>query len=127
MDEIIIGKFRQHFGKVRYTVVEPGNVIEKFRQRAKEGDELADVEFTWRNTKYDDFCRGIENAEKKFDFISLIHSAYYMEDLTSSLQKLVDSLNEGGALLIITNTGKDVALSPPSHRIRGYLCSFPIS
>ena len=107
MDEIIIGKFRQHFGKVLYTVVEPGNVIDKFRQRVKEGDELVDVEFAWRNTKYDDFCRGIEDAEAKFDFISLVHSAYYMEDLTSSLYKLVDSLNEGGALLIITNTGKN--------------------
>ena len=101
----MIRQFRQHFGRVRYTVVEPGNVIENFKQRAKESRDLENVQFTWKNMTYDEFCREEINNEKKYAFIGMIHSVYYMDDLTKTLAKLVGSLTRGGALLIMSNSG----------------------
>ncbi|XP_071481092.1 histamine N-methyltransferase-like [Diadema antillarum] len=103
MDEIIIEKLRLYFGKVRYTAVEPGKVIEQFERRVHNSLDLKATEFSWKNMTYEDFCRSEMKHGRKFTFISLIHSAYYFDDIQESLRSLMGSLERGGALLIIVN------------------------
>ncbi|XP_072164371.1 histamine N-methyltransferase-like [Diadema setosum] len=105
MDEIIIEKLRLYFGKVRYTAVEPGKVIEQFEHRVHNSIDLKATEFSWKNMTYEDFCRSETKHSRKFTFISLIHSAYYFDDIQESLRSLMGSLEKGGALLIIVNRG----------------------
>ncbi|XP_781932.1 histamine N-methyltransferase [Strongylocentrotus purpuratus] len=104
MDSIIIGKFRQKFGKLRYTVIEPGSVIEQFKNKVHSNDELNDIEFDWKDTTFSEVCRDATSLKNKFVFISAIHSAYYFEDFSDSMSHLLDFLVDGGALMIIANS-----------------------
>ncbi|XP_054749586.2 histamine N-methyltransferase-like [Lytechinus pictus] len=104
MDSIIIGKFREVFGNLRYTVIEPGSVIEQFKT-VHLSDEVKEVTFDWKNKTLSDVCRDdAMKLKNKFVFISAIHSAYYFDNLVDSLSNLLDFLVDGGSLMIIVNS-----------------------
>ena len=105
MDEIMIGKLCQHFPRFSYTVVEPGKAIEQFKHRVDRKDEFKTVDFCWSNMTYEEFCRSESESDRKFSFISLVHSAYYLDNLRQSLRCLMGSIKDGGVLLIMLNRG----------------------
>lgn len=109
MDSIIIGKFRQKFGNLRYTVIEPGSVIEQFKNKVHSNDDLKDIAFDWKDETLSEVCRDATSLKNKYVFISAIHSAYYFEDVSDSMSHLLDFLVDGGALMIIANSGWSAA------------------
>ena len=105
MDLIIANNFRQNFGKLRYTVIEPGSVIEQFKNKVYSNNEMKGVVFDWKNSTLAEVCRDASSYEGKFIFISAIHSAYYFDHFEDSISHLFNYLAVGGALMFIVNTG----------------------
>lgn len=85
-------------------VIEPAAVTPLSRQ---------DVE--WRTVRVEDYA-----AERRFDWINVRHSAYYLSDTIRELTRLAGMLAEGGALAL-THWSRDCIL----HRIHRQVCGEP--
>ncbi|XP_071490781.1 histamine N-methyltransferase-like [Diadema antillarum] len=104
-DQVIIRKLIKHFGRLSYTIVEPGGIIEKFRLNVSTDPELRAAQYTWHNVPFENFCLKTSGSSDKYEFISVIHSVYYLKDTTSSLKCLLEILQDGGVLMFIINDG----------------------
>ena len=72
-------------------------------------NELTNVTFDWRNEAIGDYLSNVDKEasssdgadnQSKYHFISLIHSAYHLPDMTRCLGQLYDLLEKDGVILI---------------------------
>ncbi|XP_071488254.1 histamine N-methyltransferase A-like [Diadema antillarum] len=111
-DILLLRMLSQRFTRFNHVVVEPARVFLEHFQSAvpKESSSgtrsiLGAANFEWLNETLQEYMakksgRSAEGSPQQFDFISAVHSLYYVDDLRGALQFLYDSLAPGGILLI---------------------------
>ncbi|XP_071489424.1 histamine N-methyltransferase-like [Diadema antillarum] len=111
------------FKRVRVNVVEPAGIIREFQQLAAslrenraDGNSLA---FTWHQITLESYMKKslLASQRHRFAFITALQSLYYVQDIDSTMDFLLDSLEEGGILLIEIN--------PASNQTEEFLIDKP--
>ncbi len=86
-------EFLTGFGKVYYTALEPAeNQLQKFRLNIH-ADNLVYIKLI--NAKWENY-----QPNQKYDFIYCSHAFYYIQNWEDSINKMLNSLNENGKILI---------------------------
>eukprot|EP00057_Strongylocentrotus_purpuratus_P004067 XP_003727942.1 PREDICTED: histamine N-methyltransferase [Strongylocentrotus purpuratus] len=129
-DLMMLEKFLRHFTKIHYTVVEPDQpAFNDFKQSVEKSSSLSRVVFDWRNTTIEEYWKKSEDSPG-FDFISMVHTAYYLKDVGITMDRLLASLTDGGVSLLVHKSGENKTsefarqlpwLSKPSHMSPGRL------
>ncbi|XP_071476280.1 histamine N-methyltransferase-like [Diadema antillarum] len=126
-DIILLRMFSQRFACFNHVVLEPARVyLEEFQSAATKESSSADwsvpgaANFEWHNETLEEYMakksgQSNEGSPQQFDFISAVHSLYYVDDLRVALKFLYDSLAPGGILL--TTLLKDTS-SLNAHEFR---------
>ncbi|XP_072179835.1 histamine N-methyltransferase-like [Diadema setosum] len=111
-DILILRMLSQRFPRFNHVVVEPTrDFLEQFQSAAaKESSSgawsaLGAADFEWHNETLQEYMakksgQSAKGSPQQFDFISAVHSLYYVEDLRLALQFLYDSLAPGGIFLV---------------------------
>ena len=100
-----IRQILREINRVTCTVVEPTNEAAIMKHVLETSPDLNDVKFSWRHEKLEDYAIGPFGGQKHH-VISAIHSLYYMNDLENQLRCLLSSLEEGGFLFAVLESGK---------------------
>ncbi|XP_041478598.1 histamine N-methyltransferase-like [Lytechinus variegatus] len=127
-DIMMLEKFLRHFPKIHYTVVEPDQpAFQEFKDTVEKSSNLSNVSFDWQNTTIEGYWKNSEDSQE-FDFISMVHTAYYLEDVGMTMDRLLASLTVGGASLFVHKSGENKTsefahqlpwISKPSHMSPG--------
>ncbi|XP_071476277.1 histamine N-methyltransferase-like [Diadema antillarum] len=114
-DILLLRMLSQRFSRFNHIVVEPGTVfLEQFQSVVAKESSSGDwsvpgaANFEWHNETLEEYMakkngqstEGSPQHWQQFDFISAVHSLYYVDDLRVALQFLYDSLAPGGICLI---------------------------
>ena len=85
--------------KILWTVVElNAAAIREFKDKAAQWEGLKNVEFRWFCTTFQDFMRKLDTGAK-YDFITFIHSLYYMDERQVLEASYSNILKDGGIIL----------------------------
>ncbi|XP_071485284.1 histamine N-methyltransferase-like [Diadema antillarum] len=112
----MLDSLRKCFKRVRVSVVEPAGVIREFQRLAElRENRIADADnvltFEWHQITLDSYMKKslLASQRQRFAFIIAVQSLYYVHDIDSTMDFLLDSLEEGGILLIGMNTASNKA------------------
>ena len=72
-------------------------------------EETKEVKFSWRQEKLEDYRRGC-HGYAKYHVISAINSLYFVDDLGSDLGYLLSSIEPGGFLIVVLDSGQLISL-----------------
>ncbi|XP_072179833.1 histamine N-methyltransferase-like [Diadema setosum] len=110
-DIILLRMLSRRFARFNHVVLEPARVyLEEFQSAAAKESSSGDwsvpgaANFEWHNETLEEYMakkndQSSEGSPQPFDFISAVHSLYYVDDLRAALQFLYDNLAPGGILL----------------------------
>ena len=91
------------------TAIEPSSEGRIMEDALKTTEETKDVKFSWRQEKLEDYRKGC-HGYTKFHVISAINSLYYVDDLESDLSYLLSSVEPGGFLIVVLDSGQLLSL-----------------
>ena len=79
-------KLQAKFGKIKACVAEPSKeLIGNYKDRVTRNDDgVQDIEYEWHNQTIQD----VWGTDRKYHFISAIHSVYFLTDLEEAIKRL---------------------------------------
>ncbi|XP_072047036.1 histamine N-methyltransferase-like [Amphiura filiformis] len=75
----------------------------------KKSSDITGIEFKWHNQTFQEFERSME-PEQKYQFITIVHSMYYVGEVEEKVQTFYELLEPGGIILMILKTDSGMAL-----------------
>ena len=103
---LFLKEMKSSFPTIRACVIEPSSDLLSEYQRNVIKDPLPGVTFEWKNETFQSYTISRQNgSERKYHFISVIHSIYYLSNLEEALGCLHNMLAPGGILLIAVVSG----------------------
>ena len=94
------------FPTVRTCVLEPSSDLLSEYQRNVDTNPLPGFTFEWKNQTLEEYTQSRQNGlDRKYHFISVIHSIYYFCNLEEALRSVYDMLAPGGIILIAVVSG----------------------
>ncbi|XP_072036961.1 histamine N-methyltransferase A-like [Amphiura filiformis] len=108
-------KLAAKFPKISASVVEPSELITKYKDTAGRNPVADNITFEWHHRTFDEYlaCNGYD---KKYHFISVVHAVYFLGDPEVFMKKLYKLLEPGGVLLLILLTDHTGSGSIPLHQ-----------
>ncbi|XP_072179832.1 histamine N-methyltransferase-like [Diadema setosum] len=110
-DIILLRMLSQRFSRFNHVVLEPARVyLEEFQSTVAKESSSGEwsvpgaANFEWHNETLEEYMakkndHSSEGSPQQFDFISAVHSLYYVDEVRVALQFLYGSLAPGGTLL----------------------------
>ena len=100
---------RTKFPKISAYVVEPSNeMMTKYKDAIREDEtDIGDIEFKWKEQTIKEYIE-LENkiTKQMFNYISLFHSVYFLENLEEAIKTLYSLLRPRGIMLVLAITSK---------------------
>ncbi|XP_072041809.1 histamine N-methyltransferase A-like [Amphiura filiformis] len=108
-------KLAAKFPKISASVVEPSELITKYKDTVGRNPVADNITFEWYKQTFDEYlaCHG---SEKKYHFISVVHAVYFLGDPDVFIKKMYKLLEPGGILLVILLTDHTGSGSIPLHQ-----------
>ncbi|XP_072041810.1 histamine N-methyltransferase A-like [Amphiura filiformis] len=125
-------KLTAKFLKISASVVEPSELITKYKDTVGMNPAADNITFEWYKQTFDEYlaCHG---SDKKYHFISVVHAVYFLGDPDVFIQKLYKLLEPGGILLVIVVTDHTGSGCIPLHKLKddkttnNYVNSFQVT
>ncbi len=100
-------KLQTKFPKISATVVEPSaEGISKYQEMVQQNShDFTGITFEWHQQTFQEFMRS-KSVGKKYHFISVVQTFYYLGDVEEAVQNLYDLLLPGGMMYVVLESGK---------------------
>ncbi|XP_072041808.1 histamine N-methyltransferase A-like [Amphiura filiformis] len=111
-------KLATKFPKISASVVEPSELITKYKDTVGRNPVADNITFEWHKQTFDEYLASVacHGSDKKYHFISVVHAVYFLGDPDVSIKKLYKLLEPGGIILLIVVTDHTGTGSIPLHQ-----------
>nr|XP_054755091.1 histamine N-methyltransferase-like isoform X1 [Lytechinus pictus] len=98
----LLKQLSSRFPRIKHVVIEPSHeFIQEYQTEAATTSFNGSIEFEWYEGTFQGYKeKTLDSADGRFDFISAIHSLYYVENARETVKLLYDCLAPGGMMMI---------------------------